>query len=259
MLLALRAERNKYMEHVVGFSGGAASAVVAKIVKDTFGSATLLFHNTHTEPVENDLFRAECAKFLGLPITDDSDGRDIWQVFRDEGMLGNGRNTMCSRILKQQRSLAYLKAHQPATLYLGFTVEEWRRAQRTSARYRQHGINVAFPLIEQKIGKAECLHRISNCWGIKLPTRYSFLEHANCIPCVKGKKAYWGLMYLYERTAWDRAVQAEEEFGFTIFTQAGSLKEELDNCLRLANEHLLKKDAARMQESLFEFPCECAA
>lgn len=247
------------MEHVVGFSGGAASAVCAKIVRDTFGSATLLFHNTHTEPIDNDVFRASVAKFLGLPITEDSDGRDIWQVFRDERMLGNGRNTMCSRILKQERSLAYLKAHQPATLYLGYTLEEGGRAQRALGRYAVEGINVAFPLIEHKLGKAECLHRISNCWGLSLPSRYDFLNHANCIPCVKGKKAYWGLMYLKERQAWDRAVQAEKEFGFTIFTEAGSLEEELENCLRLANEYLGKREAERAQTDLFELPCECAA
>jgi len=246
------------MEHVVGFSGGAASAVCAKIVHDTYGSATLLFHDTKTEPADNDRFRAEVAKFIGLPITGDSDGRDIWQVFRDEGFLGNGRNTMCSRILKQERSLAYLETHQPATLYLGFTIEEYRRAQRTYARYHRYGIGVAFPLVEQKIGKAECLHRVSECWGIQLPRRYEFLDHANCIPCIKGKKAYWGLMYLYERQAWDRAVQAEKEFGKTIFTEAGSLVEELDNCLRLAKTYLEKRQAAQAQESLFEYPCECA-
>ena len=246
------------MEHVVGFSGGAASAVCAKIVLDTYGSATLLFHDTKTEPPDNDVFRVAVAEFLGLPITEDSDGRDIWQVFSDEGYLGNGRNTMCSRVLKQERSLAYLKAHQPATLYLGFSMEEWRRAQRTYARYHKHGIKVAFPLIEHKLGKAEILHRVENCWGVQLPRRYDFLDHANCIPCVKGKKAYWGLMYLYERDAWNRAVQAEEEFGSTIFTEAGSLTEELDNCLRLAKGYLAKRDAANAQEELFDFPCECA-
>ena len=187
-----------------------------------------------------------------------TDGRDIWQVFRAEGMLGNGRNTMCSRVLKQERSLAYMKAHQPATLYLGYTVEEYRRAQRTYARYAVKGISVAFPLVEQKIGKAECLHRIQNCWGLTLPRRYEFLDHANCIPCIKGGLAYWGLMYLYERPAWERAVQAEEEFGHRIVTKAGSLKEELNHCLRLADDYLKKRDAANAQESLFEYPCECA-
>ncbi len=246
------------LNHIVGFSGGAASAVCAKIVTELYNNVTLLFHNTNTEPKDNDRFRAEVAKFLSLPITEDSDGRDIWELFDDTGYLGNGRNTMCSRILKQERSLNYLLAHQPAILYIGFTMEEYRRAQRTYARYRKHKIEVKFPLIEQKIGKDECLHRVENCWNIKLPQMYEWASHANCIPCIKGKKAYWGLIYMFEHAAWDRAVQAEKKFGKTIFTEAGSLLDELDNCTRLAKKYLHNKDALDMQTELFGFPCECA-
>jgi len=245
------------MLNVVGFSGGAASAVCAKIVLDDYGSAVLLFHDTKTEPVDNDRFRKDVSNYLNLPITEYSDGRDIWQVFSDEGYLGNGRNTMCSRILKQNKSLAFMKSHQPAILYIGFTVEEWRRAQRLYARYLRHGISVSFPLIDNNIGKDECLRIVSDCWRLKLPFNYEFLDHANCIPCVKGKKAYWGLIYLYERSAWDRAVLAEKEFNNTIFTEAGSLTDELDNCLRLAKKYLSKRKAKKSQTELFDSPCEC--
>lgn len=244
--------------HIVGFSGGLASAVTAEVVARANPRNTiLLYHDTKTEPPDNDRFRKEVADHIGLPITEDSDGRDIWQVFKDEGMLGNGRNTMCSRILKQERSLAFIKAHMPAILYLGFTVEEWRRAQRSHARYATKGIPVRFPLIEQKISKDECEHRVVKCWGIEKPQMYEWADHANCIPCVKGKKAYWGLIYMFERDAWEKASNAEKEFEHTIFTEAGSLEEELPNCLRLAEKYLAKKDKDR--ESLIEYPCECAA
>ena len=149
-------------------------------------------------------------------------------------------------------------SNQPAILYIGFTVEEWRRAQRTIARYKVKGVDVKFPLIEQKIGKEECLHRVQNCWNINLPEMYKWASHANCIPCVKGKKAYWGLIYMFERQAWNRAVQAEEKFGKTFFTEAGSLIQELGNCLRLAKKYLDNKDAANSQIELLDFPCECA-
>ena len=83
-------------------------------------------------------------------------------------------------------------------------------------------------------------------------------EHANCVPCIKGKKAYWGLIYKFEREAWERAAKAEEEFGHTIFTEAGSLREELHGCLRLADAYMEKREATEAQGTLFEFPCECA-
>jgi 3'-phosphoadenosine 5'-phosphosulfate sulfotransferase (PAPS reductase)/FAD synthetase len=247
------------MKHIVGFSGGAASSVVADIVAKKYPDTTiLLFHDTKTEPKDNDRFRKDISNYINIPITNDSDGRNIWQVFKDCGYLGNGRNTMCSRILKQERSLKFLKANPESILYIGFTIDEWRRAQRTFARYQKHGIKVCFPLIDEKITKDECTHKIKDCWGIKLPKMYKWAQHANCIPCVKGKKAYWGLIYMFERKAWDRAVQAEKEHNATIFTEAGGLEEELHNCLRLAEKYLRKKTAESDQLSLIEYPCECA-
>jgi hypothetical protein len=247
------------MKHVIGFSGGAASAVTAKIVAQQYPTETiLLFHDTRTEPADNSRFRQDVANYIGIPITEDSDGRDIWQLFTDEGILGNGRNTPCSRILKQERSLKYMLDNQPAIIYLGFTCEEWGRAQRRYAFYARHGIEAKFPLIEQKLSKADCMHRITNCWGLTPPQMYEWAEHANCVPCVKGKLAYWGLIYIYEREAWQRAVDAEKEFGHTIFTEAGSLSFELDRCLRLAKEYLTGKEAEKKQALLFDMPCECA-
>ena len=244
----------KKTKHIVGFSGGTSSAYVAKMIADKYpGNTVLLFHDTKSEPKDNYRFRQEISNFIGVPITDDSDGRDIWEIFKDEGYLGNGRNTPCSRILKQERSMNYMKNNKPAILYIGFTPKEYRRGQRTFARYLKQGIEVKFPLIEEKITKERCNYTIENCWNIKIPKRYEWLDHANCIPCIKGKKAYWGLIYMYDRKAWERAVKAEKDYGHTIFTEAGSLAEELDNCLRLAKKALLNKS----QDELILYPCEC--
>ena len=244
--------------HVIGFSGGIASSVTASLVLHDHPEAVLLFHDTKTEPHDNDRFRADVAEYLQRPITEDSDGRDIWQVFEDEGYLGNGRNTMCSRILKQERSQAFLQAHQPAVLYIGFTIDEYHRAQRVFSRYRQQNIEVKFPLIEQKISKAECFYRVTQCWGLQPPLMYQWAYHANCIPCIKGGKAYWGLIFLFEQAAWKKASMYEEKFGHTIFTEAGSLKDELPNCIRLAKKYIQKKAGRSAQGELFRFPCECA-
>lgn len=251
------------MKHIIGFSGGVASAVCGHIIAMKYQNkitheAILLFHDTKSEDKDNHRFRKQAAERIGLPITEFSDGRDIWKIFDDCGFLGNGRNTMCSRILKQEMSIKYLKENQPAILYIGFTIEEWRRAQRTAARYAQKGIEVKFPLIENKIGKEECTHRVLNCWGLKLPRVYDFLDHANCIPCIKGKKAYWGLIYMFRQDKWQKASNAEKKFKHTIFTEAGSLEEELDNCLKLAKKYLKKRKANEDQQSLIEFPCECS-
>ena len=247
------------MKHIVGFSGGIASAVVASIVfkrhpKDT----VFLYHSTKTEPADNDRFRKEVSEYIGLPVTEDSDGRDIWEIFEDAGYLGNGRNTMCSRILKQERSLAYCMDNLPCTLYIGFTPDEGDRAQRTAARYAHKSkkkIEVQFPLIEEKISKEECFFKVTNCWNIREPQMYDWASHANCVPCIKGKLTYWGLIYMFEREAWEKASSYEEKLEHTIFTENGSLKEELEHCLRLARKYLEKKEGRPGE--LFGFPCEC--
>lgn len=251
--------------HICAFSGGAASAKMSQIVKESINDIpVLLFHDTKTEDEDTYRFAEEVAHYLGLWITHDSDGRDIWEVFKDEGYLGNGRNTMCSRILKQERSMDYLKklrdAGEDPILYVGFTSDEWQRAQRVTARYIAEGFEVRFPLIDNRITKDQCHREITECWGIELPRMYEHYAHANCMPCIKGKKAYWGLVYMFNNKAWERAVQAESEHNQTIFTEAGSLTEELDNCLRLAKKYIAKRELQALidsQEGLFDTPCEC--
>jgi hypothetical protein len=247
------------MKHIIGFSGGAASAVAAKIVRDQHPGeeVILLFHDTRTEPADNDRFRADVAQYLDLPITDDSDGRDIWQVFDDEGFLGNHLMTPCSRHLKQERGNRFLMANQPCVFYLGYTVEEWQRGQRTYARFASLGIDVRYPLIEEKITKEQCLDRVTKCWGLQLPEMYSWANHANCIPCVKGGMAYWGCIAYFYPDIFSKACEYEKKYASHIMKD-GFLLEKKSRCIELAKELLSKKDGERKQVRLFEFPCECA-
>lgn len=93
---------------IVGFSRGITSSVVAYLVAKEFpASVILLFHDVKEEPVDNDRFGQAVSAYLGVPITEDSDGRSVSELFEDTGMLGNNRWTPCSRKLKQERSLAF--------------------------------------------------------------------------------------------------------------------------------------------------------
>lgn len=239
------------MNHIVAFSGGLASAVVADIVVSdpVLSNVILLFHDTRSEPNDNYRFRGELSSHWDIPITEQSDGRDIWELFRDEGYLGNGRNAMCSRVLKRELAYKFVKENKPCIIYFGFTPDEWNRAQRVYSRYQQIGVEARFPLIDKKILKSGC-KKIVKGWGIRPPAMYCYFGHANCMPCIKGKLKYWGLVYKYEREAWERARQAEIEHDQTILTDSGNLEEALPDCLRVAKLN-------DKQESLFELPCDC--
>lgn len=247
------------MKHIVKFSGGAASALVASLVAEKHGSETiLLYHDTKTEPADNDRFRREVAAHLNLPITEVSDGRNIWQLFEDKGFVGNNRITPCSEDLKQKLGDAYIKNNLPATVYFGFTVEEHLRAQRTAIAMQKIGAVAEFPLIKNRIGKDQCLRTIQKCWGIKLPDMYAWAEHANCVPCVKGGLEYWGLVFLHAPEAWHKAASVEDATGEQILknTRYGTLREELDHCLVLVAKRMAA--SADKRAALYETPCECS-
>jgi len=249
------------MIHAVKFSGGAASAVVAGIVAKKYPRETiLLFHDTKTEPEDNNRFRAEVAARIGLPITDVSDGRDIWQLFEDTNMLGCQRLSRCSGDLKQKLGDAWIRKNLPCTVYFGFTPDEQDRADRITVKMEMIGAGVGFPLIDLGISKEECLRQITNCWKIALPKMYEWAEHANCVPCIKGGLAYWGMVYKHARYAWDRAVAAEKKHGQQILknTRYGTLEQELSHCLRLAEKYEARKEHGRKTMPLFSQPCsEC--
>src|SRR5947209_2385153 len=88
----------------VQVSGGAASYVAAKLSLEELGrdGTVLLFADTKIE--DGDLYRflGDIERRLNHPIIRLSEGRDPWQVFFDERMMGNSQADPCSRVLKRQ-------------------------------------------------------------------------------------------------------------------------------------------------------------
>ena len=121
--------------YIVQFSGGITSWAAGRIIKDKYPDARiiLLFADTYLEDQDCYRFVIEgAANILGLPVPDCAsmvipevsdmllrktvlddmreqanaalpglhwiaEGRDVWQVFHQEGMMGNSRADMCSR------------------------------------------------------------------------------------------------------------------------------------------------------------------
>jgi len=133
------------------FSGGAASWMAARRVVEWHGTTdlTLLFTDTMTEDEDLYRFLDEASANVGVPVTRLSDGRDIWQVFKDSRFLGNTRADPCSRILKRDLSRRWIEEHcDPATtvIYLGMDWTEIHRLDR--ARIAWHPWRVEGPLTE---------------------------------------------------------------------------------------------------------------
>lgn len=176
------------------FSGGVASWGAARRYADQHGTEglVLLFTDTRTEDADLYRFLEEAAADIGAPLVKLADGRDIWQVFRDERMLGNTRADPCSRVLKRDLSAKWLEKNAPdATLIFGYDWTEVHRHERSVLRWAPRP--VASPLIDPPLRlKTELLADLESR-GIEPPrlTAMGF-PHNNCGGgCVKAGQGHF--------------------------------------------------------------------
>lgn len=242
---------------VVGFSGGVTSAWCAGWALRTFPreEVVLLWHDTKEEHRDTYRFLGEMAAALGMPITERSDGRSVTELFRDEGMLGNGQNTMCSRILKAEQGSRYvaelITAGFDVTKVIGYSEKEPDRVQRMVGRCFTEGITPRFPIIEERVTKQQCADWCLSM-GVQPSAMYCWADHANCIGCVKGGYAYFLAVKEHHPDVFEQRAKLEEEFGHTIIR--GGDREHIT--LRELAERGLKREVGR-KESIEVGVCDC--
>ena len=218
------------MKHIVLFSGGLSSAYVAYLVlqEQNKKDIVLLHTPTYSENHDADTFRHQVAKYLGLPIVEWGDGRNLWELIKDNNCIPGQFIPFCTQQLKQKPKEEYYKylesLGEDFTEYVGFGLEEWRRVQRATARNEKISRKVKFPIFEQKIPSSEVKRIITEEWGIKLPMAYEDLNHNNCIPCFKAGKSSWRVYWAKYPEQFQKAVEIEEKIGHTVFKDK-SLKE----------------------------------
>lgn len=185
------------MKVVANYSGGLSSHLAAHRMIEEYGrdEVVLLFADTKSE--DEDLYRfiAEGAEALGSELVRIADGRDIWQVMKDERFLANSRVDPCSKILKRRTLNQWRECHAPsATTCVGYTACETGRLD----RMRKFMPNVRAPLMEPpSISKHEVMEEFFELFpGIKPPRLYSLgLEHNNCGGgCVKAGHKHWKML-----------------------------------------------------------------
>lgn len=86
------------MKHVVNFSGGLCSFWAAYRVVQKYGpnDVTLLFADTKCEDSDLYEFNRQVTALLGCQLVVVADGRDPWQLFAEQGLIGNNRFPICS-------------------------------------------------------------------------------------------------------------------------------------------------------------------
>lgn len=237
---------------VVGFSGGVTSAWCAGWALRTFpkDEVVLLFHDTKEEDEDTYRFLWQMAAALNHPITERSDGRSVTEVCRDEGALANDHMAFCSRILKAEPGERYIQELRDSGVdeiikVVGFSIHEWERVQRSHAHAERNGYRVVFPMWSGPTSKQDCVDWSVCQMGVQPSRMYEWSDHANCVGCLRGGKAYFLKVKEVRPDVFQQRMELEEEFGHHIVKE-GFLKD-LSPLKRRVNR----------RESITIGPCAC--
>lgn len=207
------------MQHIVCYSGGHSSALVALEVARRYGtkSLVLLNHDMHFSVEHADIkrFKRDVADYLGVPLTF-ANRRNATQdqfdvcVESSAFKVNNGQE-LCTARLKTEPFMEWLAANASkgdSTIYYGFDANEQDRIQRRAGIMGAQGWKTDYPLIwvERKHDSTEAL-------GIPRPCTYSVFKHGNCIGCLKAGWQHWYIVYCTRPDIWLKAKWAEEEIG----------------------------------------------
>lgn len=196
------------MKHVVMFSGGVGSWACAKRVAEKHGTddLVLLFADVggkHTSPhvgEDEDCYRfiADASANVGAELVVLNEGRDIWEVFKDDRFLGNSRLANCSKFLKQQPCRKWLDENcGPAatSVYVGIDWTETHRIpsiEKAYLPYRAFAPLTEPPYLDKRNMLDWCRKE-----GLEPPRMYAAgFPHANCGGgCVRAGQGQFKLLY----------------------------------------------------------------
>lgn len=203
------------MKHVVQFSGGTCSWAAAKRVAAQYGTQDmiLLFADTKYEDADTYRYLHEAAENVGAPLVIVADGRDPWQVFKDERYLGNSRADPCSKILKRKVLDKWKRENcDPADtiLYFGIHISESDRFDTIQTRLK--GWTCRAPMCERPLMGVKEMEAWSEREGLTKQSLYvQGFPHANCGgKCVKQGQAGWARLYHYRPASYLEAETQEQ-------------------------------------------------
>lgn len=219
---------NEDTSHVVCFSGGHSSALVAIEVARKFGTEKLVLLNHDINPNVEDAdikrFKNEVANYLKVPITyanhknwETSDQFDI--CVENKAFKVGVTSVLCTHRLKTEPFHKWLKKHMEpeknCVLYYGFDKEEKVRIQRRTSILGDMGYQTDYPLAYWK----RTIESTSEI-GIDPPLTYGIFKHANCTGCIKAGRQHWYVVYCTRPDLWEKAKKAEDVIGYSILRKA---------------------------------------
>lgn len=211
------------MKHIVCFSGGHSSALVAIAVVLRYGAENTILLNhdisSFTEDKDIKRFKNEVATWLNTKITyanmKDWESKDQFDVsIEAKAFKTKDTPAICTNRLKTGPFMEYLKNvdKQNTIIYYGFDENEQERINRRALIMFEFGFQTDYPL-------ADWVHLpVKNTIdiGILPPLHYSNFKHANCVGCLKGGMQHWYVTFCTRPDIYKKAKDAEAIIGYSI-------------------------------------------
>lgn len=213
------------MKHIVCYSGGHSSALVALEVSKRYGveNTILLNHNISSKVEHQDIkrFKKEIANYIGIDITqadhEDYEEYTPLKVVRELKAFKVGEGTaLCTNRLKTAPFHQWLKENcskdkSNYCIHYGFDAEEEERITNRKIIMRSMGYETQYPLADwdRRIQDTESI-------GIARPITYKIYKHANCVGCLKAGKQHWYAVYCLRPDIFQEAIETEKYIGYSI-------------------------------------------
>lgn len=213
-------------KHIVCYSGGHSSALVAIEVVRKFGkdNVILLNHDIHENSEGADIkrFKNEVAAYLGMSVTYANhlqwDTKDQFDVCIDAKAFKVRNGTaLCTNRLKTRPFEKYLRefhSDKDVVIYYGFDANEGVRVQRRVGHLSSLGYRTDYPLAHWSLEDRTIFG--TDEIDITPPNTYDYFKHANCTGCLKAGKQHWYIVYLHRQDIWKKALHAENVIDYTI-------------------------------------------
>lgn len=181
------------MKWIVNFSGGWCSFWAAHRTVQRHGAenTVLLFADVLIEAPDLYRFNAEASRVLGVPLTRVSRELSPWQLFRQEGLIGNARSPICSTLLKREVLNRWMEDHyeldhrqanflkEKAVVVMGFDPTEWHRVEALQAEHREWTLSA--PMTEEPLWDKCRMRAEGVALGLAEPELYRLgFPHNNC-------------------------------------------------------------------------------
>ena len=193
------------MKHVVGLSGGKDSTAMAVRLKELNPGIEYEYVLTPTgdELPETEEHWKLLELILGplkrLPTL------DLFELIEREGMIPNWRARFCTRVLKVEPFIDYMKSlPEGSVLYVGLRADEEDRTGIQGA-----GIHSVYPMQDWEWDLEKVMGYLNQC-GIRIP------ERTDCGCCFWQRLYEWYDLWVYYPDRYDKYVQVEKKHGHTF-------------------------------------------